>query len=86
MTRQEEVAIAVQVGRVDAKLDGFDRKLDAIHRSLKEDIGNVEVQTSATNGRVTTLEKRYVELRAFGLGIGVVLASPLLIFVLQKLL
>jgi hypothetical protein len=79
----DTTTIAVQTGKLEAKLDSNSEKLDAIHRSLKEDIGKVEEQTRLTNGRVTTLEKRQAELR--GIGIALVALSPFALFFFQWL-
>lgn len=78
-----EVALAVQVGKIEEKLDGTDRKLDAIHASLKRDLVAVETQTTATNGRVSQLERKQAELK--GIGIAFLALSPFVLFVLQRL-
>lgn len=86
MTRNDEatVTVAVQVGKIEEKLDGTDRKLDAIHKSLKDDVAAVEAQTRKTNGRVTAMEKRLAELR--GIGIALVALLPAALFFLQHVL
>ncbi len=78
------MGLAIQMGRIEEKLDGGDRKLDAIHASLKEDIGKVEAQTRAHNGRMTSLEKRYAELK--GVGLAFLALSPFVLFALQRLI
>lgn len=78
MTTEESAAIiAVQVANVD-------RKLDAIHESLKEDVAEVKTQTERTNGRVTSLERGQAVIK--GIGLACVAMTPFAVFALQKLL
>lgn len=83
MNKDETSVIAVQVFNLD-------RKLDAVHLSLKEDVEEVrenvrEVreQTRLTNGRVSGLEKGAAMIKGaiFVLSAG----TPFLLFVLQKM-
>ena len=83
MNPDDSLALAVQVGKIEQKLDNSDSKLDAVHASLKEDIGKVEQQTRAHNGRMTGLEKRQSELK--GIGVALLALSPFVLFALQKL-
>ena len=82
MNHDESSVIAVQVFNLD-------RKLDAIHLSLKEDVDEVrenvrEVrdQTRMTNGRVTGLEKGAAMIK--GALFVLSAATPFLLFALQK--
>jgi len=70
--------------RVEDSIDDLDTKLDAIHLSLKEDLGEIKGKQDQTNGRVTALERRYSELR--GVGVAVVAVTPFLLFALTKLI
>lgn len=76
MTPDERAVLAVQLANVD-------RKLDAVHSSLKEDIGELKHEARRTNGRVTGLERRYSELR--GIGLALLAITPFALLVLQKL-
>lgn len=80
----ETASIAVAIGRLEANQARDGEKLDAIHESLKEDIAQVKEQTTATNGRVTALERRQAELR--GIGIAVLALSPFVLWALQRLI
>lgn len=77
MTEEQNTALAIQLGKVEAKLEERDRKLDAIHASIKEDLGRIEEQTTATNGRVRRHEERLAELRGAYIAFGC--ASPFLV-------
>ena len=46
-----------RLGRLEDRVDKRFDKVDAENDEIKERIGAVEVQTTATNGRVTALEK-----------------------------
>lgn len=83
MTPDEQTVIAVQVGKIEQKLDDQATALSAIHLSLKEDIQRVEEQTTKTNGRVSTLEKGQAMVK--GAVAVLTLATPFLLFVLQKI-
>jgi hypothetical protein len=82
MTHDDSSVIAVQVANLD-------RKLDAVHLSLKEDVDEVrervrEVreQTRETNGRVSALERAAAMMKG---GLVVLSASvPFLVFLLQR--
>lgn len=83
MTSDETAVIAVQVSNLD-------RKLDAVHLSLKEDVDEVrenvrEVrdQTRITNGRVGGLERAAAMIK--GALFVISAATPFLLFMLQKL-
>jgi hypothetical protein len=69
VTPEELMTLAVQVGRIEQKLEDRDNKLDAIHRSLKDDIAvvdkkvdKVDVKISTTNGRVKAGELKDAEI------------------------
>lgn len=83
MTPDEQAVIAVQVGKIEQKLDDQGSKMDAIYQSLKDDIADVKVQTTKTNGRVGSLEKGQAMVK--GALAVLTLATPFLLFVLQKL-
>lgn len=70
--------------RLEDALQDIDKKLDAIHGSVKEDLGEIKLKQDQTNGRVTGLERRYAELR--GIGLAFIAVIPFLVFALQKLL
>jgi chromosome segregation ATPase len=70
--------------RMEDGLQDINQKLDAIHGSVKEDLGEIKLKQDQTNGRVTVLERRYAELR--GIGLAFIATAPFAIFALQKLL
>lgn len=57
MTPERQLALESQVTNLD-------RKLDAIHRSLKEDVTEIKTQTRLTNGRVTEAERQLIAINA----------------------
>lgn len=85
MTHDDSNAvIAVQVANVD-------QKLDAVHRSLKEDVGSIkeevrEVKKAVreTNGRVSTHDKQIAFIR--GAVASLSLLSPFVLFLLNRFL
>lgn len=78
MSADDSAAVlAVQIANVD-------KKLDAIHASQKEDVGeikeqlrDVQLQTRLTNGRVSGHDKKLAELRGAYIAFGA--ASPFLV-------
>lgn len=73
-------------GAVERMGDGIidvDKKLDAIHLSLKEDLIEIKTKQDLTNGRVTSLERRYSELKGIGIAFGA--GVPFMIFALAKI-
>lgn len=63
MSPDEMTTLAVQLGRLEQKIDDQDRKLDAIHLSLKDDIGQLNEKADTTNGRVRKGELERAQLR-----------------------
>lgn len=68
--------------RTEDALQDVDKKLDAIHLSLKEDLAEVKGKQDQTNGRVTEGERRMAKLE--GIGIAFVAGSPFVLFALTK--
>ena len=85
MTPEEQIGVAVQVGEIAAKIDERDRKLDAIHASLKEDLSKIEKQTTVTNGRVTTHERKFARIEGAIAVVVFLLSIPLIYLVLDGL-
>lgn len=93
--------LQASIGRQEAvgtSLDNLDRKLDAIHSSVKEkiaelkadvkeDLAEIKAETSETNGRVTGHDRDISQLKGGVLVIaaGLTPIVALLVFVLQSL-
>jgi hypothetical protein len=84
----EDQTTAIAIGRIEAKIEERDKKLDAIHQSLKDDIAGleertngrldrIEKQTTATNGRVKDGELK--DARLEGMFKVFALASPFMV-------
>lgn len=69
--------------RMETSMQNIDLKLDAIHGSIKEDLGEIKAKQDKTNGRVTEMERTVAKV----VGGLVVLSAglPFAVFALSKL-
>lgn len=81
MSADEQVALAVQ-------LTYLNEKLDAIHLSLKEDLGEIKAETKETNGRVSRHDREIAKLTGgvMAIAAGLPVITGLLVFSLQQLI
>lgn len=81
MTSEDQAALAIQ-------LTYLNEKLDAIHVSLKEDLGEIKTEVKETNGRVSRHDREIAKLTGGVLAIaaGLPVVTGLLVFSLQQLI
>lgn len=53
-----------RIAALETAVKNLDRKIDAVHADIKEDVGEIAVQTRKTNGRVTETERQLIEMNA----------------------
>lgn len=96
MSDTDSLTVAVEVGTIRQQVTDLGEKIDAIHRSMKEDISGVEerltrkidaveVQTRSTNGRVRDHDLQMARIKGFGAAVVLFISTPAFLFVIEKL-